>query len=225
MSAINRAQCHLPGPSFIWKLEKCQLLLLTACQYIFLLQSVVLISCLIEQNCLSLIYTVHVDGLSVPLETVIGNLLTCVIPIAGGSQVIIEHFHLSHRYLCLQRNFTVSTLNMKALFNPDFILHSYFFCNLMAFFFSAIAFVQLLCQALGALFNRSSTVVFQSQTVKQIFQFLDGKIRQLIITVQCWHFCAIAVFAMNLLGNSHVKYSWNKAIDIAVNIIKMVFYH
>uniref|UniRef100_A0A7N8YHX7 SET binding factor 1 n=1 Tax=Mastacembelus armatus TaxID=205130 RepID=A0A7N8YHX7_9TELE len=38
------------------------------------------------RNCLGLIYTVHVDGRSVPLETVIGNLLTCVIPIAGGSQ-------------------------------------------------------------------------------------------------------------------------------------------
>ncbi|XP_008288740.1 myotubularin-related protein 5 isoform X6 [Stegastes partitus] len=38
------------------------------------------------RNCLGLIYTVHVDSLSVPLETVIGNLLTCVIPIAGGSQ-------------------------------------------------------------------------------------------------------------------------------------------
>lgn len=42
---------------------------------------------LVEQNCLGLIYTVHVDGLSAPLETVVGNLLTCVIPIAGGSQV------------------------------------------------------------------------------------------------------------------------------------------
>ncbi|XP_015252168.1 PREDICTED: myotubularin-related protein 5 [Cyprinodon variegatus] len=38
------------------------------------------------RNCLGLIYTVHVDGLPTPLETVIGNLLTCVIPIAGGSQ-------------------------------------------------------------------------------------------------------------------------------------------
>uniref|UniRef100_A0A3Q2PJ12 SET binding factor 1 n=1 Tax=Fundulus heteroclitus TaxID=8078 RepID=A0A3Q2PJ12_FUNHE len=38
------------------------------------------------RNCLGLIYTVHVDSLSTPLETVIGNLLTCVIPIAGGSQ-------------------------------------------------------------------------------------------------------------------------------------------
>lgn len=48
---------------------------------------------LIEQNCLGLIYTVHVDGLSVPLETVIGNLLTCVIPIAGGSQVTADCFY------------------------------------------------------------------------------------------------------------------------------------
>ncbi|XP_054911397.1 myotubularin-related protein 5 isoform X1 [Poeciliopsis prolifica] len=39
------------------------------------------------RNCLGLIYTVHVDGLSTPLETVIGNLLTCVIPVAGGSQI------------------------------------------------------------------------------------------------------------------------------------------
>ncbi|XP_062383463.1 myotubularin-related protein 5 isoform X2 [Sardina pilchardus] len=38
------------------------------------------------RNCLGLIYTVHVDSLNVPLETVIGNLLTCTIPIAGGSQ-------------------------------------------------------------------------------------------------------------------------------------------
>uniref|UniRef100_A0A3Q3BET8 UDENN domain-containing protein n=1 Tax=Kryptolebias marmoratus TaxID=37003 RepID=A0A3Q3BET8_KRYMA len=38
------------------------------------------------RNCLGLIYTIHVDGLSTTLETVIGNLLTCVIPIAGGSQ-------------------------------------------------------------------------------------------------------------------------------------------
>ncbi|XP_031415031.2 myotubularin-related protein 5, partial [Clupea harengus] len=38
------------------------------------------------RNCLGLIYTVHVDGLNVPMETVIGNLLTCTIPIAGGSQ-------------------------------------------------------------------------------------------------------------------------------------------
>lgn len=39
------------------------------------------------QNSLGLIYTIHVEGLSVGLETVVGNLLTCIIPLAGGSQV------------------------------------------------------------------------------------------------------------------------------------------
>ena len=39
------------------------------------------------QNSLGLIYTIHVEGLNVGLENVIGNLLTCVIPLAGGSQV------------------------------------------------------------------------------------------------------------------------------------------
>ncbi|XP_073336430.1 myotubularin-related protein 5 isoform X3 [Pagrus major] len=57
---------------------------------IFAPKSLVLVSRLdytdVFRNCLGLIYTVHVDGLPVPLETVIGNLLTCVIPIAGGSQ-------------------------------------------------------------------------------------------------------------------------------------------
>ncbi|NXB94891.1 MTMR5 protein, partial [Vidua chalybeata] len=35
---------------------------------------------------LGLIYTIYVDGLSVSLENVIGNLLTCTIPITGGAQ-------------------------------------------------------------------------------------------------------------------------------------------
>ncbi|RLV62512.1 hypothetical protein DV515_00019238, partial [Chloebia gouldiae] len=39
------------------------------------------------QNSLGLIYTIYVDGLSVSLENVIGNLLTCTIPITGGAQV------------------------------------------------------------------------------------------------------------------------------------------
>ncbi|XP_056089485.1 myotubularin-related protein 5 isoform X5 [Rhinichthys klamathensis goyatoka] len=54
-------------------------------------KSLVLVSRLdhteVFRNCLSLIFTVHVDGLTVPMETVIGNLLTCIIPIAGGSQI------------------------------------------------------------------------------------------------------------------------------------------
>uniref|UniRef100_A0A4W6EN05 SET binding factor 1 n=1 Tax=Lates calcarifer TaxID=8187 RepID=A0A4W6EN05_LATCA len=57
---------------------------------VFAPKSLVLVSRLdyteVFRNCLGLIYTIHVDGLTVPLETVIGNLLTCVIPIAGGSQ-------------------------------------------------------------------------------------------------------------------------------------------
>uniref|UniRef100_A0A3Q3NKB9 SET binding factor 1 n=1 Tax=Labrus bergylta TaxID=56723 RepID=A0A3Q3NKB9_9LABR len=57
---------------------------------VFAPKSLVLVSRLdyteVFRNCLGLIYTVHVDSLSVPLETVVGNLLTCIIPIAGGSQ-------------------------------------------------------------------------------------------------------------------------------------------
>ena len=34
-----------------------------------------------------MIYTIYVDGLNVSLENVIGNLLTCTIPITGGAQV------------------------------------------------------------------------------------------------------------------------------------------
>uniref|UniRef100_A0A8C1UP89 SET binding factor 1 n=1 Tax=Cyprinus carpio TaxID=7962 RepID=A0A8C1UP89_CYPCA len=55
-------------------------------------KSLVLVSFLdhteVFRNCLSLIYNVHADGLTVPMETVIGNLLTCIIPIAGGSQPV-----------------------------------------------------------------------------------------------------------------------------------------
>lgn len=39
------------------------------------------------QNSLGLIYAIHVEGLNVCLENVIGNLLTCTVPLAGGSQV------------------------------------------------------------------------------------------------------------------------------------------
>uniref|UniRef100_A0A8D2LWX2 SET binding factor 1 n=1 Tax=Varanus komodoensis TaxID=61221 RepID=A0A8D2LWX2_VARKO len=44
----------------------------------------------LSQNCLGLIYTIYVDGLSTSLETVIGNLLTCTIPITGGAQRTIS---------------------------------------------------------------------------------------------------------------------------------------
>lgn len=42
------------------------------------------------QNSLGLIYAIHVEGLNVCLENVIGNLLTCTVPLAGGSQVGLE---------------------------------------------------------------------------------------------------------------------------------------
>ncbi|CAH2275354.1 myotubularin-related 5 isoform X2 [Pelobates cultripes] len=38
------------------------------------------------RDSLGLIYTIHTDGLSVQLENVVGNLLTCTVPVTGGSQ-------------------------------------------------------------------------------------------------------------------------------------------
>ncbi|XP_042300057.1 myotubularin-related protein 5-like isoform X2 [Sceloporus undulatus] len=58
---------------------------------LFAPKSLVLVSRLdngeVFRNCLGLIDTIYVDGLSTSLETVIGSLLTCSIPITGGSQV------------------------------------------------------------------------------------------------------------------------------------------
>ncbi|XP_013849427.1 myotubularin-related protein 5 isoform X2 [Sus scrofa] len=42
------------------------------------------------ENSLGLIYTIHVEGLNVGLENVVGSLLTCIIPLAGGSQRTIS---------------------------------------------------------------------------------------------------------------------------------------
>ncbi|KAM4039195.1 myotubularin-related protein 5 isoform 3-T3 [Anomaloglossus baeobatrachus] len=42
------------------------------------------------RDSLGLIYTIHTDGLSVSLENVVGNLLTCTIPVTGGSQSDVE---------------------------------------------------------------------------------------------------------------------------------------
>jgi myotubularin-related protein 5/13 len=36
---------------------------------------------------LGLIYTVYVDSLPFPLEGLVSNLFTCMVPVAGGSQV------------------------------------------------------------------------------------------------------------------------------------------
>ncbi|KAG7454791.1 hypothetical protein MATL_G00263360 [Megalops atlanticus] len=58
---------------------------------LFAPKSMVLVSRLdhtdVFRNCLGLIYTVHIDGLKVPMETLVGNLLSCIIPTAGGSQM------------------------------------------------------------------------------------------------------------------------------------------
>ncbi|XP_043944593.1 myotubularin-related protein 5 [Protopterus annectens] len=57
---------------------------------LFAPKSLVLVSRLdhteVFRNTLGLIYTIYVDGMNVSLETVVGNLLTCFIPIAGGAQ-------------------------------------------------------------------------------------------------------------------------------------------
>ncbi|XP_053442655.1 myotubularin-related protein 5 isoform X4 [Nycticebus coucang] len=42
------------------------------------------------RNSLGLIYAIHVEGLNVCLESVVGNLLTCTVPLAGGSQRTIS---------------------------------------------------------------------------------------------------------------------------------------
>ncbi|XP_054843902.1 myotubularin-related protein 5 isoform X3 [Eublepharis macularius] len=61
---------------------------------LFAPKSLVLVSRLdhadVFRNCLGLIYTIYVDGLGTSLETVIGNLLTCTIPITGGTQRTIS---------------------------------------------------------------------------------------------------------------------------------------
>ncbi|TKS91040.1 Myotubularin-related protein 5 SET-binding factor 1 [Collichthys lucidus] len=79
-------------------------------------------------NCLGLIYTVHVDGLSVPLETVIGNLLTCVIPIAGGSQInespvcsldkVPQALACDWLLACLQRTITLGAGDRQVIQTP-----------------------------------------------------------------------------------------------------------
>ncbi|XP_069764351.1 myotubularin-related protein 5 isoform X2 [Narcine bancroftii] len=62
---------------------------------LFAPKSLVLVSQLdhteVFRNCLGLIYTIYIDCLDFPLEKVIGNLLTCIVPITGGSQMDDEN--------------------------------------------------------------------------------------------------------------------------------------
>ncbi|XP_028278937.1 myotubularin-related protein 5 isoform X3 [Parambassis ranga] len=93
-------------------------------------KSLVLVSRLdyteVFRNCLGLIYTVHVDGLTVPLETVIGNLLTCIIPIAGGSQIDVSPVCSLDKVpqacdwllACLQRTITLGAGDRQVIQTP-----------------------------------------------------------------------------------------------------------
>ncbi|XP_022527586.2 myotubularin-related protein 5 isoform X7 [Astyanax mexicanus] len=85
--SVENPQLQKEEPS---EADEDETLVLSQPEQLYAPKSLVLVSRLdhteVFRNCLGLIYTVHVDSLNVPLETVIGNLLTCVIPIAGGSQ-------------------------------------------------------------------------------------------------------------------------------------------
>uniref|UniRef100_A0A8C2GGM1 SET binding factor 2 n=1 Tax=Cyprinus carpio TaxID=7962 RepID=A0A8C2GGM1_CYPCA len=58
---------------------------------IFAPKSLILVSRLdypeIFRGCLGLIYTVYIDSLSFPLEGLVANLFTCLVPLGGGSQL------------------------------------------------------------------------------------------------------------------------------------------
>uniref|UniRef100_A0A8C2JBB1 SET binding factor 2 n=1 Tax=Cyprinus carpio TaxID=7962 RepID=A0A8C2JBB1_CYPCA len=60
---------------------------------IFAPKSLILVSRLdypeIFRGCLGLIYTVYIDSLSFPLEGLVANLFTCLVPLGGGSQICI----------------------------------------------------------------------------------------------------------------------------------------
>ncbi|XP_058273083.1 myotubularin-related protein 5 isoform X2 [Hemibagrus wyckioides] len=87
-------------------------------------KSLVLVSRLdhteVFRNCLGLIYTVHVEHINVPLETVIGNLLTCVIPIAGGSQINDPPVCSLSDWLlgCFQRTITLGAGDRQVIQTP-----------------------------------------------------------------------------------------------------------
>ncbi|XP_069376147.1 myotubularin-related protein 5 isoform X3 [Paralichthys olivaceus] len=99
---------------------------------VFAPKSLVLVSRLdyteVFRNCLGLVYTIYVDGLSAPLETVIGNLLTCVIPIAGGSQIdespvcslgkVPQALACDWLLACLQRTITLGAGDRQVIQTP-----------------------------------------------------------------------------------------------------------
>ncbi|KAI1889817.1 hypothetical protein AGOR_G00166830 [Albula goreensis] len=61
---------------------------------VFTPKSLILVSRLdfpeIFRGCLGLIYTVYIDSLSFSPETLVANLLTCLVPLSGGSQKLFS---------------------------------------------------------------------------------------------------------------------------------------
>ncbi|XP_046729510.1 myotubularin-related protein 5 isoform X2 [Silurus meridionalis] len=87
-------------------------------------KSLVLVSRLdhteVFRNCLGLIFSVHVEHINVPLETVIGNLLTCIIPVAGGSQINDPPVCSLSDWLlgCFQRTITLGAGDRQVIQTP-----------------------------------------------------------------------------------------------------------
>ncbi|KAG7468531.1 hypothetical protein MATL_G00143640 [Megalops atlanticus] len=61
---------------------------------VFAPKSLILVSRLdfpeIFRGCLGLIYTVYIDSLNFPLESLVANLFTCLVPVSGGSQKLFS---------------------------------------------------------------------------------------------------------------------------------------
>ncbi|KAJ8387353.1 hypothetical protein AAFF_G00157300 [Aldrovandia affinis] len=98
---------------------------------LFAPKSLVLVSRLdhtdVFRNCLGLVHTVHIDRLGVPMETLVGNLLSCVIPIVGGSQMadfllcsfkMAPHDLASDDLGCLQRTITLGAGDRQVIQTP-----------------------------------------------------------------------------------------------------------
>lgn len=71
------------------------------------------------QGCLGLIYTVYIDSLSFPLESLVANLFTFQVPVAGGSQVCLSWDKLYPKYHSLQDISLFIYLPVPHRFSPD----------------------------------------------------------------------------------------------------------
>uniref|UniRef100_A0A8B9JPX8 SET binding factor 2 n=1 Tax=Astyanax mexicanus TaxID=7994 RepID=A0A8B9JPX8_ASTMX len=89
---------------------------------VFAPKSLILVSRLdfpeIFRGCLGLIYTVYIDTLNFPLEGLVASLLTCMVPVAGGSQKLFS-LGAGDRQLIqtpLNDNLPVTTKSVALLF-------------------------------------------------------------------------------------------------------------